>query len=84
MPIVEAMSLGTPVITSNISSMPEVAGDAGILVNPHNPQDISEAMEKIYSDQVLRADLIAKGKVQAQKFSWPRSGAKCLALLKML
>lgn len=84
MPIAEAMSLGTPVITSNISSMVEVAGDAALLVDPHNIDEISFAMERIYTDAGLRKELIARGKIQSQKFSWPRSGKKLLDLLHTL
>ena len=84
MPIAEAMNLGVPVITSNISSMPEVAGEAGLLVNPYDTEDISLAMERIYSDQVLRASLCLKGKVHARKFSWAQSGEQLLDLLHAL
>lgn len=80
MPIVEAMSLGTPVITSNISSMAEVAGDAGLLVDPHDISDISNAMERIYSDAQLREDLIEKGKRRADDFSWPKAAREYIKI----
>lgn len=73
-PIVEAMSCDVPVITSNISSMPEVAGDAGILVDPYSVNAITEAMKKISSDTTLRHSLIEKGRVQQKKFSWEKTG----------
>lgn len=73
-PIVEAMSCDVPVITSNISSMPEVAGDAGILVDPYSVNAITEAMKKISSDTTLRHSLIEKGRVQRKKFSWEKTG----------
>ncbi len=82
MPILEAMSLGTPVITSSISSLPEVAGGAALLVDPYDVENISRAMEKIYSDPVLRADLIRRGYVQAKKFSWEKTAADYLLLLE--
>jgi len=84
MPIIEAMSLGTPVITSNISSMAEVAGNAGLLVDPMDIGDISRAMERVYTDHMLREDLIAKGFERAKHFSWPRSGKQLLDLLHTL
>ncbi len=84
MPIAEAMSLGTPVITSNISSMPEVAGDAALLVDPNNIQDISRAMERIYKDAGLRESLIRKGYQRAAHFSWETSGKELLSLLYTL
>ena len=69
-PIVEAMNAGVPVITSNVSSMPEVAGDATLLVNPLSVDEIENAMMKIATDSSLRNELIEKGKIQKQKFSW--------------
>ena len=73
MPILEAMAAGTPVITSNISSMPEVAGEAGILVDPFNEDEIFEAYRKILSDKELRREMIQKGLEQAKKFEWKKS-----------
>lgn len=73
MPILEAMSLGTPVITSAISSLPEVAGGAALLVDPFDVEDISRAMEKLYSDPALRANLIQKGLARAKMFSWTKA-----------
>lgn len=73
-PIVEAMSCGVPVITSNITSMPEVVGDAGILINPFNINEISDAMVQITSDEKLRNELIEKSILQAKKFSWEKTG----------
>src|SRR3989344_3525992 len=84
MPIAEAMSLGTPVITSGVSSTVEVAGNAALLVDPHSIDEISLAMERIYTDAGLRKELIVKGKIQSQKFSWPRSGKQLLDLLHLL
>lgn len=72
-PIIEAMNCGTPVITSNVTSMPEVAGDAALLVNPFSVESITDAMIKIYADNDLRYNLIEKGLVQCQKFSWNKT-----------
>ena len=73
MPVLEAMAAGVPVITSNVSSLPEVAGDAAILVNPLNEDEIFEAYKKILSDKNLRKDMIEKGLEQAKKFQWKNS-----------
>jgi len=70
MPILEAMSLGTPVITSNISSMIEVAGDAAVLVDPHAPNTIAQAMELLWSNKEVRDKHIARGTQRAKLFSW--------------
>ena len=69
-PALEAMSCGLPVITSTTSSLPEVAGDAALLVDPHKPQDIAAAMGRILTEKGLRDSLIQKGYAQIQKFSW--------------
>jgi len=64
------MACGVPVITSNTSSMPEVAGDAALLTDPYNPEEITAAMIRITTDEKLRSELIKKGFAQAAKFSW--------------
>ncbi len=69
-PMLEAMACGTPVITSNTSSMPEVAGNAALLIDPFNPDEITDAMIKINSDLSTRSDLTKKGFEQSAKFSW--------------
>lgn len=84
MPVVEAMNLGTPVITSSISSLPEAAGDAGLLVDPYDIEDISRTMEKVFSDSNLRARMIEKGYIQAKKFSWPKAADAYIRLLHSL
>ena len=72
-PILEAFSAGVPVITSNVTSMPEVAGDAAILVDPFDVSEIAEAMRNITEDKSLREDLIQKGFERRKKFSWDQS-----------
>lgn len=69
-PILEAMYCDVPSITANCSSMPEVAGDAGLLVDPNDEQAISRQMERIWIESELRVELIEKGRIQRQKFSW--------------
>lgn len=75
-PIVEAFYAGTPVITSNITSMPEVAGDAALLIDPFSIDSISSAMEKMANNEELRNSLIEKGFVRAKDFSWQQSADK--------
>lgn len=75
-PVVEAMYCDVPVITSNTSSMPETGGNAVLLADPFSVESISSALEKIYSDSVFRSELIEKGKIQRQKFSWQKSADK--------
>lgn len=75
LPIVEAMQSGVPVISSNVTSMPEVAGDAAIYVDPFNVESIAAAMEKIYSDVQLRLELIEKGFGQKEHFTWNRTAS---------
>jgi glycosyltransferase involved in cell wall biosynthesis len=73
-PLVEAMSCGVPVITSNVTSMPEVVENAGILVDPFSVDEISQAMTAISSDNNLRSELAEKSLIQAQKFNWQKTG----------
>ncbi len=72
-PILEAMQCGTPIITSNITAMPEVAGNAGILVNPLDIDAISDAMKSLDNDASLRTERSKNGLIQAQKFSWEKT-----------
>ena len=73
LPPLEAMASGTPVITSNVSSLPEVVGDAALLVDPLQPEAIADAMRRVLSDPALRDDLRARGLDRARHFSWERS-----------
>jgi glycosyltransferase involved in cell wall biosynthesis len=70
LPILEAMACGCPVITSNLSSMPEVADEAALLVNPRNEQEIAHAMARVVQDGNLRKSLSARGKERAQSYRW--------------
>ena len=72
-PIVDAFNAHTAVITSDISSMPEIAGDAALLVNPYNVSEIANAMEQLYSDPQLRNALIEKGKARKGLYTWDRT-----------
>lgn len=75
LPALEAMACGTPVITSNTTSLPEVVGDAAFLINPTDPDELCEAMSTILSDHSLREDLRRKGLKRAAEFSWKRCAA---------
>jgi len=75
-PILEALQCNVPVIVSNTSSMPEVAGDAGLLVDPTNVEDIASKMHMLYKDEALRAKLIANAPAQVAKFDWQRSSER--------
>jgi glycosyltransferase involved in cell wall biosynthesis len=76
LPPLEAMASGTPVVTSNVSSLPEVTGDAAVLVNPHDTSSIVAGMRRVLSDPAFANQLRLKGPVRAREFSWERSVAK--------
>lgn len=78
LPVLEAMTLGAPVVTSNTSSIPEVTGDAAILIDPNDPVQLAEAILKVISDSQLRQELINKGKARAKLFSWERTAKETL------
>ncbi len=77
-PMLEAMACGTPVITSNTSSMPEVAGNAAIFIDPFKPEQITDAMFKLLSDQELRSNLVSEGYIQSGKFTWKNMAMQML------
>ena len=83
-PVVEAMACGTPVITSNVSSLPEVAGGAALLVDPCSVVEIAGAMERLHRDRALRERLGAAGLARARDFSWRRTAEQTLALYRRL
>lgn len=75
LPVLEAMACGVPVITSNVSSLPEVVGDTGVLIDPMDVDGLSEAMRQMAEDARLRADLGARALARAGQFSWQRCAA---------
>lgn len=79
LPILEAMKLGCPVVTSNASSMPEVAGDAAVLVDPRVPEEIAKGIEKVLSG---RKKWIEKGEKRASEFSWEKTAKQTLKVYK--
>jgi len=84
LPVLEAMACGTPVITSNLSSMPEVAGGAALLVDPRSTNEISDAMLRLAGDEQLRQQLCAKGLQRAGRFSWKQTAEETLTLYRDL
>jgi len=82
LPPLEAMASGTPVVTSNISSLPEVAGDAAVLVDPHFPQAIADGIYTVLTDESVRRTLRQKGLVRAAQFSWEQSVRRVLDIYR--
>jgi glycosyltransferase involved in cell wall biosynthesis len=84
LPPLEAMACGTPVLCSNTSSLPEVVGDGGLLLDPHDARAWAAALARVLSDECLRADLRARGLAQARQFSWERTARETLAVYHSL
>lgn len=82
LPVLEAMACETPVVTSNVSALPEIAGDAAILANPFEPEEIAHAIAEAASDGTLRRELVRKGKQRAKSFSWRRTAEETLEVYK--
>ena len=84
LPVLEAMQLGTPVVTSSTSSLPEIAGDAALYVDPYDTYQIAQAIKTISADEGLRAELTRRGLVQAELFSMARYRERVAALYERL
>ncbi len=82
LPVLEAMASGTPVICSNVSSLPEVAGDAAILVDPQDTAQLAQALERVLDDAGLRSDLAQRGLRQAKRFAWEECARQTLEILE--
>ncbi len=80
-PVLEAGACGVPVITSNTSSLPEVAGDAALLVDPHDVDAIAAAMHRLITDDALRAELARRGQENVKRFSWEKCARETLAVI---
>ena len=80
LPVLEAMACGAPVITSNVASMPEIAGESGILIDPNDESELADAMGRVLTDDELRARLARAGLERAQSFSWERAAQATLAV----
>lgn len=78
LPPLEAMACGTPVITSNASSLPEVVGDAGIMVDPHSVEELADAILKVLCDADIRQQMISRGLERAKGFSWQETARRTL------
>lgn len=83
-PILEAMDCGTPVITSNVFGPAELGGEAALLIDPHNVNELASAMKKIVAEPALRDELIKKGLLQARKFNWKDAAEATLKLISSL
>ncbi|MEW6041492.1 MAG: glycosyltransferase family 1 protein, partial [Elusimicrobiota bacterium] len=82
LPPLEAMACGVPVVTSNVSSLPEVVGDAALLVDPRNAGEIANAMKKLLTDDKLRSEMINRGLNQVKKFSWEKAARETLKVFE--
>jgi glycosyltransferase involved in cell wall biosynthesis len=82
LPVLEAMACGTPVITSNVSSLPEVAGDAALLVEPESVEEIARAMVRLMNDSGLRDELRGRGLRRVRQFDWEASAARTLDIYR--
>ncbi len=82
LPILEAQSVGVPVVTSNVSSLPEVAGDSALLIDPKNPSEIAEAVQKILSNENKKKDLINRGLENVKRFSWEKCAQQITNVLE--
>ncbi len=81
LPVLEAMACGTPVLTSLTSSLPEVAGDAALLVNPHQVEDIAKGIKTLITNNSLRRELTQQGFQQIRKFSWDKAAAQVFEIM---
>jgi glycosyltransferase involved in cell wall biosynthesis len=84
LPVLEAQSLGIPVLTSNTSSLPEVAGDSALSVDPYNVKEIAKGMEEIAFNEQLRKELVQKGYENIKRFSWEKAANELLNLFKSI
>jgi len=83
-PVLEAMSCGVPVVCSNTSSLPEVVGDAALLIDPLDTSALAAALDRLLTDEPLRAALVARGYRQAQRFSWEETARQVLSIFEEL
>jgi len=80
LPVAEAMACGCPVVTSNVSSLPEVAGDAAVLVDPRSVEDITDGVAALWTDAARRRELAARGQARARCFTWERAARETAAV----
>jgi len=84
LPPLEAMACGTPVLASNLSSLPEVLGDAALMVNPYQVEEIAEGMQRLIEDTALREELIKRGAQQVKRYSWEDAARRYLMLFAQI
>ncbi|MGE0395438.1 MAG: glycosyltransferase family 4 protein [Kofleriaceae bacterium] len=84
LPVLEAMACGTPVAAANRTSLPEAVGDAGLLFDPANPEDMARTIARILDETELRGELVERGLVRARSFTWEKTAAATLATLSVL
>ncbi len=84
LPVLEAMSCGCPVICSNVASLPEVAGDAALLIDPSDAEDLANAMDMLVGDSLLRSELIKKGLQRAEFFNWQKTAEQTLEVFRVV
>jgi glycosyltransferase involved in cell wall biosynthesis len=77
------MACGLPAVVSNVASLPEVVGDAGLLIDPHDPDELTVAMWRILNDDELRGELQDRGVRQAERFSWERAARETQAIYEL-
>ena len=80
LPLLEAMACGTPVVTSNVAAMPEIAGEAAVYVDPRDPEAIAAGLDRVLHDTGMRAALIDRGLARARSFTWERCARETLAV----
>ena len=84
LPVLEAMQYDCPVITSNVSSLPEAGGDAAVYVNPYDVDDIAGKISQVLDDKKLRMSMVEKGRKQVAKFDWEKTAKETLVLLEQV
>jgi glycosyltransferase involved in cell wall biosynthesis len=82
LPVLEAMACGCPVVCSNVSSLPEIAGNAAVLVDPKDPANVADMIRVLFEDEEYREHMIALGKRRAQEFSWTRTADQIVSIIE--
>jgi glycosyltransferase involved in cell wall biosynthesis len=82
LPVLEAMACGTPVVTSDRTALPELAGDAGLLIDPESVEALAEAMTRVLTDRALAQDLRRRGLERSQRFSWGETARRTLTVYR--
>jgi glycosyltransferase involved in cell wall biosynthesis len=80
LPLAEAMVCGVPVVAANRSSLPEIVGDAGLLVDPDDVEEVADALNRVITDRAFASNLTERGRVQVQRFSWHRAAQQMIMI----